>query len=512
MTTADRWPVVVIGAGPTGAMAGIELGTRGVPCLVLDRWHEVYPQPRAVHLDDEVHRAIARAGIGPQFATVSRPGGGLRLVDRQLRVLGEFPRKGMSPASGYPRANMFDQPDLEVLLRARLDEQKSVTFRGGVIVTGLEQHAPDQVSVRLRDLATGSDETIEAEVVLGCDGANSVVRESIGASMQDLGFEQRWLVVDVATAADLRQWEGVHQVCDTSRAATYMRIGETRYRWEFQLLEHESIADFDSLERLVPLLRPWLGATEPRELQLLRASEYTFRAAIADRWRKDRIFLLGDAAHLTPPFIGQGMGAGVRDAVNLAWKVDGFLSGSLPHDVLDSYEPERFSHAHTMIRLARLVGVLMTRGGRLGDAVRRAVVPLLALSPLTRRQIADSTTPPLGRSGWVAGRRRDRLAGHLCPNVDIDGRQLDEIVGTGWALVTAEAPAPSDATTMTARDCVVIEAPPSSELAAWLRRGRATAALVRPDRTVLASGSDVSALCATVATLLFPRPQAISLG
>jgi 3-(3-hydroxy-phenyl)propionate hydroxylase len=504
------WPVVIIGAGPTGAMAGIELGMRGVPCLVLDRWEEVYAQPRAVHLDDELYRAIARIGIGPEFAAVSRPGGGLRLVDRQLRVLGEFARDGVSPANGYPRANMFDQPELEALLRARLDELKSVTFRGGVIVTSVEQHAAGRVSVCFRDPATESDETIEAEVVLGCDGANSLVREAIGASMQDLGFEQRWLVVDVATDANLRHWEGVHQVCDTSRAATYMRIGETRYRWEFQLLDHESVSDYDSLERLEPLLRPWLGATETHELRLTRAAEYTFRAAIADRWRKDRIFLLGDAAHLTPPFIGQGMGAGVRDAVNLAWKVEGFLSGALPHEVLDSYEPERSSHARSMIRLARLLGVCMTRGGRIGDALRRAVVPALSLSPLARRQISDSTTPPLAGSSWIDRRRHSSLAGHLCPNPVIDGRRLDEIVGTGWALITAEVPAASDAEILAARDCVVIEAATLSELAGWLRDGQAVAALVRPDRTVLASGADVAALCATVSTLLAPRAELLA--
>ncbi|MFC5679127.1 bifunctional 3-(3-hydroxy-phenyl)propionate/3-hydroxycinnamic acid hydroxylase [Aeromicrobium endophyticum] len=504
-------PVVIVGAGPTGTAAAIELGLRGIECLVLDRWEDVYPQPRAVHLDDEVHRILDRLGVGEQFSAISRPGGGLRLVDRTMRVLGEFARDGVSGANGHPRANMFDQPDLEALLRARMREQASVSFRGGVVVDGVEQVAPSRTIVRFHDVETMAEHTIDAEFVLGCDGANSAVRAAIGSSMLDLGFEQRWLVVDVATNADLRQWEGVHQVCDTTRAATYMRIGETRYRWEFQLHDDETAADFTDTHRLEPLLRPWLGDVGMGELQVQRTAEYTFRAAIADRWRSGRIFLLGDAAHLTPPFIGQGMGAGLRDASNLAWKIAGFLTGRLAADVLDSYEPERAAHARAMIVLARRVGVVMTRGGRMGDVLRRSVVPLLDVVPVVGQQVTDSTTPPLAGSPWIDATRGDRLAGHLCPNPVIDGRRLDDVVGTGWALITTRAVAPSAESTLDALDCAVVETAAGDELATWLGRGRATAALVRPDRSVIASGPDVTRLCAALSTLLAPLPALTSI-
>jgi 3-(3-hydroxy-phenyl)propionate hydroxylase len=504
-------PVVIVGAGPTGTAAAIELGQRGIECLVLDRWEDVYPQPRAVHLDDEVHRILDRLGVGTQFSTISRPGGGLRLVDRSMRVLGEFARDGVSETNGHPRANMFDQPDLEALLRARMHELPSVSFRGGVVVDGVEQVAPDRVTVRFHDADTLAEHTIDAEVVLGCDGANSLVRASIGSSMLDLGFEQRWLVVDVATTADLRQWEGVHQVCDVARAATYMRIGDARYRWEFQLHDDETAADFATVTRLEPLLRPWLADVDIEELQVLRTADYTFRAAIADRWRKDRIFLLGDAAHLTPPFIGQGMGAGLRDASNLAWKIAGFLTSRLSADVLDSYERERSAHARAMIVLARRVGVVMTRGGRIGDALRRAVVPMLGIAPMVRRQVTDSTTPPLSVGSWGGASRRDRLAGRLCPNPVIDGRRLEDVLGAGWGLITAQAPSPSTTSSLAALDCVAVHAARGGDLAAWLDGGRATAALVRPDRTVLASGHDVSQLCALLSALVAPRyPEALS--
>ena len=175
------------------------------------------------------------------------------------------------------------------------------------------------------------------------------MRGQIGSTMRDLKFEQRWLVVDVATDADLHQWEGVHQVCDPVRAGTYMRIGETRYRWEFRLLAGESAEDFRTSAALRSLIEPWTAGVSDDDSDLLRVAEYTFRAQIADRWRRGNVFLLGDAAHLTPPFIGQGMGAGLRDAMNLAWKLAGVLTGALAPNLLDTYERERKPHARQMI-------------------------------------------------------------------------------------------------------------------------------------------------------------------
>src|SRR5262249_55136864 len=146
--------------------------------------------------------------------------------------------------------------------------------------------------------ATGEHETILAEYVLGCDGANSLVRAVIATTVRDLDFAQRWLVVDVATDADLAEWEGVHQVCDPVRAATYMRVGKTRYRWEFRLRSGETADDYRDIAALRPLLSPWTKTVPLQELEIVRVAEYTFRAQIADRWRDGRVFLLGDAAHL----------------------------------------------------------------------------------------------------------------------------------------------------------------------------------------------------------------------
>jgi 2-polyprenyl-6-methoxyphenol hydroxylase-like FAD-dependent oxidoreductase len=485
-------PVIVVGAGPTGITAATLLAQYGVNCLVLDRWPGVYPQPRAVHLDDEIFRVIARLGIADEFAAISRPTLGLRLLDNRHTTLAEFTRDPARSVHGFPQANMFDQPELEALLRTNLKRYPSVELRGDAQVTGLAD-ATDQgqrVRVTFTDRSDGTVHQIDADYVLGCDGANSVVRSQIGSTMRDLKFEQRWLVVDVATDADLQQWDGVHQVCDPDRAGTYMRIGQDRYRWEFQLRADESADDFGTVAALRPLIAPWTASVADSELQLLRVAEYTFRAQLADRWRRGNVFILGDAAHLTPPFIGQGMGAGLRDAMNLAWKIAGVRNGTLATSALDTYEHERKPHARAMIQLALNIGRSMSGGGRLGNLGRRIVLPRLRLVPGLRDKVVDSTTPALRRSALVCRSRRARgLAGTLCPNPRLSGDQrLDDVLGTGFALITTGAVSDTDKALLQQRGVMVVVAGRGTDLANWLLGGRATAAFVRPDRTVMRAG------------------------
>lgn len=485
--TGSHPEVVVVGAGPTGVTAAILLAQAGVRVQVLDRWAEAFTQPRAVHLDDEVYRILAGLGVAAEFASISVPGAGLRLLSPEHRVLAQFDRTESPTANGYPQANMFDQPALEAVLRNRLRDLDPVAFRGGVEVTDVREGA-GRVEVEYVDRATGQSEVVRPRFVLGCDGASSLTRRCIGASMTDLGFPaQRWLVVDIGTRRDLGHWGGVHQVCSSHRAATYMRIGTTRHRWEFQLLPGESAAAFPTLGALAPLLARW--TTDIDDLELIRVADYTFRAQLADTWRRGNVFLLGDAAHLTPPFIGQGMGAGIRDAANLSWKVAAVIDGTLPPAVLDSYETERRPHARAMVDLAVLVGRCMTTGGRAGDRLRRFLVPLLGYLPGVRGRVMDSATPALAPSQLNdRSRRRRGLAGVLCPNLVLtSGDRFDAAVGQRWALVAQETPGLSTQERLRSLGIALVTSAEAPGLSAWL--GSSPAALVRPDRTVLAAGS-----------------------
>ncbi|MET7395902.1 FAD-dependent monooxygenase [Dactylosporangium sp. NPDC005572] len=303
---------------------------------------------------------------------------------------------------------------------------------------------------------------MSADVVLGCDGANSTVRGIIGAELEDLRFEERWLVVDGVCDGDLGAWGGVHQVCDPRRAATFMQLGMLRYRWEFRLHPGESTVDLDTL------LTPWLGTIGVR---VVRRAEYIFRARIADRWRAGPVFLLGDAAHQTPPFIGQGLGAGLRDAYNLAWK----LADGDPR-LLDTYEAERKPHALAQIRLAIVAGWAMTGGQDRAAAVRRVVLGAIWRLPGLKGLALRSTSPPLRLA------RRGRRAGRLAPQPSVvqKGRtvRLDEVLGGGWATLyfgKASGPVVGRAIEVTP------ELDPSGGLRRWLR-GRTV--VLRPDRVV----------------------------
>ncbi len=486
---------MIIGAGPTGATAAILLAQRGVECLVLERWPEVYPLPRAVHFDDEVFRIFADLGIAEQVRAISRPAAGMQLVDARLRVLAEFRRDPAGQAHGYPQANMFDQPDLERVLRDRLAELPRAELRGDVEVVAVEQRpgGPAPVRVCYRDLTAGVERAVWADAVLGCDGANSVTRTCVGSTLEDLGFTQQWLVVDAQSPQPLAVYDGVQQVCDHDRAATFMMVTPGRYRWEFRLRPGEQPDELGEA-RIVELIRPWLGTVDPDALTLLRRTWYTFRGAVADRWRAGRVFLLGDAAHLTPPFIGQGMCAGIRDAANLAWKLALVLTGRADDRLLDTYEAERRPYARRVVRMAILVGWLMTGGTARTAAPRRAVLRAATRLPGVERRALDMAWPAFPTGPLV--RRGDRAAGRPCPQprVRVNGADLllDELLGTGFAIVSRrDGVAAFDPATRAYFDtldtrvvtCENLDGP----LRALLDGARADALLVRPDRVVAAS-------------------------
>jgi 3-(3-hydroxy-phenyl)propionate hydroxylase len=478
--------VAVVGAGPTGITAAILVADQGVDVVVLDRWSRVYPRPRAVALDDEINRILARVGVGEEYAAMSRAAGGMHIVDGDLAVLAEIPRAAEG-VHGFPESSLFDQPALETALRAALARRPSARLRGDVEVTGIHHHElGGGVAVELTDRLTGRPEVLVADYVIGADGANSVIRDAIGGTLLDLGFTQHWLVADIVTEADLGQWEGIHQVCSAERAGSYMRIGEHRYRWEFQLREGETPADFTSIDDLRPLLRPWLRGTPSADLEIMRLTDYSFAARVADRWRSGRVFLAGDAAHLTPPFIGQGMGAGLRDVVNLAWKIAAVVQGRLPESALDSYEQERRPHVTGLVRNAVVLGKVMTGRGPVGAVLRRAVGPAARLLPAER---LGSATPALCRSALVG---RGALAGTLCPNAPLGDGRFDDATNGRFALVTDLPLGEGQRRDVERAGAVPVVVDPAEPLGRWLATGRARAALVRPDGAVWRTASTVA--------------------
>jgi 3-(3-hydroxy-phenyl)propionate hydroxylase len=469
--TGSRDGVIAVGAGPVGCTAALLLADQGVPVTLLERHPQPHPLPRAVHLDDEVARTLYRAGVSDEFLARSRSCSGLRLLDADHRVMAEFRREHEVGIHGFPQANMFHQPDLEQLLLARVEQHPLIDFHRGVEVIGLDGAfgpltGDHPVEVHAEDTADRLMQTFTGRLVLGCDGANSTIRDLSGITMEDLGFTERWLVIDIRSEKLLDTWDGVEQICDPARAATFMQVTGHRYRWEFQLRDGEDEADLVTPQALGRLLRPWTGRSDLTGLEIIRSATYTFRARLASRFQAGRVFLLGDAAHLTPPFIGQGLATGLRDADNLAWKIAHVLTGQAGEDLLASYDTERRRHAKAMINKAIRVGWAMTGGQDRAATVRRIALAAAVRSDRVCEVIASTATPRL-KTGALHQRQRllrSRTpvtvrpgglianplvsivagvpAGHGVPAAEGTPARLDDVLRGRPAVLTARQPDP----------------------------------------------------------------------
>jgi len=413
--------VAIVGAGPVGLVLAILLGQRGHSVVVLERWSAPYGLPRAVHFDHEVGRILQACGIGDELRSIIEPAGIYEWRNAAGTVLLRFGRHG-DGSSGWPTSSMFCQPELEALLARRAEALDSVEVMRGVEVTAVDQ-TDDHAVIG----AAGT--TVAARYVVGCDGANSTVRGLAHLGVNDLGFFYDWLIVDVVLD-EQREFDPLNlQVCDPARPTTAVSGGPGRRRWEFMRLPDESLDRLNSESRAWELLADW--DVTPDNARLERHAVYTFQARHAERWRDRRVLLAGDAAHQMPPFAGQGMCAGVRDAANLAWKLGHVLAGVADDTLLDTYEQERLPHALRAIEFSRSLGEVICVPDVAAAAARDE-----AMAAGVSDEASDVPDLPGVDVGLV--RVGDPHAGGLFVQATVDGALFDDVHGAGWRLVTID--------------------------------------------------------------------------
>ena len=491
MSTTTDVDVAIVGAGPVGQVLGILLAQRGRTVAAFEQWPDPYGLPRAVHFDHEVGRILQSCGVGDEVRAASEPAEAYEWRNGRGTTLLRFGRVGVA-ASGWPFSSMFCQPDLEAVLRARTAALPSIHVQRGARVRSVELH-DDHVTVVHVPVAPGpggrlvergdAATAVRAGFVVGCDGANSTVRDLLGVDVGDRGFHHDWLIVDVILD-EPRVFDPVNvQVCDPARPTTAVSGGPGRRRWEFMRLPTEAIGDLDREERAWELLAPW--DVHPGNARIERHAVYTFQARVAERWQVGRAFLAGDAAHLMPPFAGQGMCAGIRDAANLAWKLDLVLGGRAAPGLLATYDEERRPNADAALDFSIELGKVICMPDPAAAAARDE-----AMAGAWDGGISEAPSLPGIASGVVC---ESPLAGELFPQGDLGGRLFDDVHGAGWRLVTAAA-RPDDLDPrlvgwFAGIGGTVVAAP---EMTAWFSRHEVRWALQRPDFHLFGTATDTA--------------------
>ena len=476
MTETRTCDVLVVGAGPTGSTLALLLAKRGVKVVIADRAADIYQLPRAAHIDSEALRIFQSLQIAAPIAASCRQAPRYDFINAKGDVLLRFDGADRIGPGGWPASNMIHQPSIERVLRQAVIPSDTIDLRTSWRLVALAQDR----EIRATFAAPDGEETVIARFVVGADGARSAVRELSGIAVDDLQFDEPWLVVD-AIVNDAARLPAINlQICDPARPTTCVLMGEGRHRWEFMLKPGETAEAVSEPAFVAALLRPW---NVEAAISIERTAVYRFNAHVASAWRRGRVLLAGDAAHLMPPFAGQGMCSGLRDAANLAWKLAAILGGEADEGrMLDSYQQEREPHVRAIIGLAMMMGRTVCLLDPQAAAERDT--QMLAARAASGAGPQAGNWPPFAAGGILAG---SAGAGSYFPQPVASDSRLDDVLGAGaWLIARTDVPQLAGMRAVALDNAML--APFRDILANWLDERAAAAVLVRPDRYVFGTG------------------------
>lgn len=466
--------VLICGFGPVGQLLTLLLTGLGVRVIAVDEAGEPYALPRAAVIDDEVLRIFQSVGLDAAILRDAQAQESVTFVTnrgKKVEVL-----RPVGGSLGHPPLVSIHQPSMERAMVSAIDERGEADVRWGTRVETLDR-AADHVDAYVRPACGGRTSRIRARYVVACDGGRSFARRALQIPFGGSTFAQRWLVLDGLLDKPLAKVPNPHFIGDVGRPTVSLPMSPGRHRWEWMLHPHENAAEFERESRIRELAAPYIS---DERVEFERAVVYTFHMRRAARWRAGRVFLAGDAAHLTPPFAGQGFSSGARDAQNLAWKLEAVLRGGSPR-LLDSYETERRPHVTSMQNLAvRWGGIVQTSSpavGRIRDGLI-GMADTTRLLALIREQVKPLPTYGAGAFAERPARLPFRRGvGSLFPQPN----RIDDELGDRWSVV---AGSPSTARAWRDRGVTSIVSPVDP----WLRANNSDWALLRPDKFVFAAG------------------------
>jgi 3-(3-hydroxy-phenyl)propionate hydroxylase len=495
--------VIVVGCGPVGTTLAALLGGRGVRVIAIERDTDVYPLPRAAHIDHQGLRLLQEIGVLDELLPVMLLNSGIDFVTASRQTLISIPASEES-VSGLPASMYFHQPVFDGKLRAAASALATVDMRLGTEMVGMLQTL-DQASVTVRN-PDGSFETLTAQYVVGCDGAWSSTRETAGIKLDSLQFDERWLVLDLVLhdQFDVLPDRAVG-VCDPARPLTAIPMPGGRFRVEFKLFPNEDSETLQQQESVDAIISEWLPAGSAT---IERTAVYNFHGLVAEPWRSGRILVAGDAAHQMPPFLGQGMCSGLRDAANLAWKLDHVIRLGAPMSLLDTYEVERSPHVREIVESAVHYGRLtcITNKEQAMERDRQWLADPRSATARLPFRLPSLKPGPLVLEG----------GGDVFIQPQEDGTLLDDVIGRRFLVVGADADAFGTSAEwwgeqLGALVATVDSLPGSGRLAEWLESHNARVAVVRPDRYVMAAGRDLDAITSALPPMLGAAEPASSL-
>ena len=519
MSEAADYDVAIVGLGPVGAIFANLLARYGFKIAVVERVASIYDKPRAITLDHEALRVFQAIGLADYMDSVIAPHNGSHYLGVDGDLIKIFdPMPPPYPLGWIPNAT-FVQPDAENALREKLSEYRQAdVFLAASGVSLLQDEA--SVSLSVQSEARG-EFTISARYLVGCDGANSFVRRQLGVGLEDLAFDEWWMVVDTLTSEPEKRPAKSFQYCRPSRPGTFVPGPGRLRRWEIKLLPGEDPEKAGAADNVLRLLK---GFTDTSDLTIWRSAVYRFHALLGQSWRDRRVFLMGDAVHQTPPFLGQGLCAGIRDAANLAWKLALVRRGEADDALLDSYEIERKPHVRAVVASAKefgtIIGELDPAAAAARDARLRAELKSGQALTIRQKFIPDLAGGLIAQDAKLAGRlfvqprvrtadgRVKRLDDELKPEFAIVARTdaamsgLSEAALSSWQALGGERIVIVASGEGSSAEGILLVVETERLFADWMSDNGVETVIVRPDRYVFGGAETADQLNRLVADLV----------